>query len=206
MKTLWDLLKELADKRWVRYLVAGLFPLIGVLLGAQALWGMQLHTTSGTIRTVEIRRDSQSGAYQEHLIALDGGTTHYSVEVNSFTPTLSQDALNAGEHVTLWYTQVPLFDPDVLAIQIDTADGSATKYVTQAYSDPAGTRTGNLVTAGAFVLLGLLALVAAIWLPATGEAGKRGASPASARGATTKPSFGEMVVGPSRRPPDTGDR
>jgi hypothetical protein len=151
MKTVWDLLKLMIVKRWVRYLVATLFPLCGVLLGAQALLGTSLHTASGTIRSVEIQRDSQSGAYREHLIALIGGTAHYSVQVNYFTPALSPAALAVGEQVTLWYMQVPLFDPDVVAIQIYQANGASTKYVTHSYADPEGARRGNLITAGIFL-------------------------------------------------------
>src|SRR5260370_10584116 len=122
MKTVWDLVTEMIEKRWVRYLAAAFFPFFGVLIGVQALLGMQIHTVGGMIRNVEIKRDSQSGEYLEHLLALDGGTTHYSVKVNEFTPTLSQDTLTEGEHVVLWYVQgyvqVPLFDPDVLAMQV----------------------------------------------------------------------------------------
>jgi hypothetical protein len=61
VETLWDLLKEMISKRWVRYLVAALFPLFGVLIALQALIGMRIQTASGVIHSIEIRRDAQTG-------------------------------------------------------------------------------------------------------------------------------------------------
>jgi len=206
VKTLWDLLKEMISKRWVRYLVAALFPLFGVLIALQALIGMRIQTASGVIRSVEIRRDSQSGAYQEHLLTLDAGATHYILRVNEFTPTLPDGALRAGERVDLWYIQVPLLDPDVVAIQTyDTVGGTLARYVTDADAHPQSTRSSNLITAGVFVLLGLLALAAALWLPVRGESS---ASAAERKGsklveqAASPTRYGEWVVGPSRHHSD----
>lgn len=192
VKTLWDLLQEMIEKRWVRYLVGVLSPLIGILLAAQALLGMQIYSVSGTVSSVAIKTDSSSGEYKEHLIALVGSTTHYSVEATYFTPTLAQDALAAGEPVEFWYEQTPLLDPDVVALQIDDASGTSTKYVSNAYTDPLGTRAGNLITAGVFVLLGLLALAAGIWLPSKGE------DEAPTKPAQAKTGYGQSVVGPPR--------
>jgi hypothetical protein len=192
VKTTWDLLNEMIEKRWVRYLVGALFPVLGVLLGAQALFGMQMHTASGTIRSIAIETHSSSGKYQDNMIALAGGTTHYRVEVNSFTPALSQDGFSVGQHIDLWYEQTPLFDPDVVALHIYDASGTPTSYVSHAYTDPVGTRSTNLITAAVFVLLGLLALAAGLWLPTKGETGEQ-ETPAQA-----KTSYGQSVVGPPR--------
>jgi hypothetical protein len=201
MSTFRSLLRMMIDKRWVRYLVGVMFPLIGVLIGAQALGGTSVHAVSGTIRTVEIRHDSH-GDYQEHLIALNGATTHYIVEVNYFTPTLAEGAFAVNQRVDLWYVERPLFDPDVLALQLYDASGVAAKYTTSAFTDPAGTSRGNLITAAVFIALGLLALIAAIWLPVPGEASRRGPSAGSTHGKTPA-NYGEMVVGPRRQPPAT---
>jgi hypothetical protein len=200
MSTFRSLLRIMIDKRWVRYLVGVMFPLIGVLVGALAITGTAIHEVSGTIHTVVIERDSH-GAYQDHLITLDGATTHYNVGANYFTPALAEDVFGVGQRVDLWYEERPLFDPDVLALRVYDASGAATRYTTSAYTDPAGTRRGDLITAGVFVLLGVLALIAAIWLPVPGEAG-RIAGPASGKAPAN---YGEMVVGPRRQPPGAGD-
>jgi hypothetical protein len=203
MKTLWDLLNEMIDKRWVRYLAGGGFCVIGILLGVQSLLGVQLHMAKGTIRSVEVKVDSQTGDYQEHLISLDGQTTHYSLEVNEFTPGLSQDAVKEGQRVVLWYTQIPLFDPDVLAIQIFGTNGTPTKYVTNAYSDPVGTVRGNLITSVIFVFLGILSFVSALWLPVRRESGVPATSQSTLGNRNaSRTSYGDMVLGPAPRPPD----
>jgi hypothetical protein len=197
LKTLWDLLKEMLSKRWVRYLVAALFCIFGVLLALQALIGMQIQTVSGVIRTIEIRRDAQSGEYKEHLLTLDSGNTHYTLEAGYFIPTLGEDTLREGEQIDLWYEQTPPFDPDIVAIQVyDVQGGPPTKYVTDAYAHPQNTRTSNLVTGGVFVLLGLLAIAAAIWLPMRDESGgeRKGGKPAEQL--ASAPRYGEWVVGP----------
>lgn len=203
MKTLWDLLQTMYEKRWVRYLVAVAFPLFSILIGVQALMGIQLHTVSGTIATVAIRRDNQSGDYQEHLISLVGSTTHYAVQVTFFTPTLAQDALAVGQRVDLWYEdRRPFFDPDVDAIQIYDTSGTPTMYVTNAYADPVGTNRGNLITAGVFALIGVLALVSAIWVPVKGETDASSATPKS----PGRTGYGEMVLGSTPRSPDGGSQ
>jgi hypothetical protein len=200
MSTFHSLLRLMIDKRWVRYLVGVMFPLIGVLVGALAITGTMIHEVSGTIRTVVIERDSH-GAYQDHLISLDGATTHYNVGATYFTPPLAEDAFGVGQRVDLWYEERPLFDPDVLALRLYDASGAATRYTTSAYTDPEGTRQGNVITAGVFILLGLLALVAAIWLPVPREATQQ-VGPASGKAPVN---YGELVVGPRRQPPDAGD-
>lgn len=201
VKTLWDLLQELYEKRWVRYLMAVLFPLFGILLGIMALQGIQLHTISGTISTVQIRTDSQSGDYQEHLIQLAGSTTHYTIQVGYFTPTLAQDGIAVGQRVDLWYEdRRPFFDPDVDAIQIEDASGTPTQYVTSAYTDPVGANGTNLITAGIFLLLGVFALAAAIWVPTKDDKESSRAAPKPG----IRRTYGEYVLGSSRRPPDAG--
>lgn len=195
VKTLWDVLKELVENRRMRYVFGILAPVIGILVCAQALFGMQVFTVSGTIRSVQIRTDSQTGEYQEHLIALDNGTTHYAIEVNYFTPTLSRNALTTGEQIDLWYEETPLLDPDVVALRIYDASGTPTKYTSSAYTDPVGARRTNLILAGSLVILGLLALAAARWLPTVGAEGK---GPKAS--ATTTTSYGQSVVGSPRRP------
>lgn len=201
VKTLWDLLQELYEKRWVRYLMAALFPLFGILLGVMALQGIQLHTISGTIGTVAIRTDSQTGDYQEHLITLAGSTTHYTIQVNYFTPTLAQDGIVVGQRVEMWYEDKrPFFDPDVDAIQVYDASGTPTRYVTSAYTDPVGANRNNLITAGSFLLLGVLALAAAIWVPTKDDKETARAAPTPA----TRPNYGEYVLGSPRRPPEAG--
>jgi hypothetical protein len=195
-----DLLRMMIDKRWVRYLVGVMFPLLGVLVGAQALAGTTLHEVSGAIHTVVIQRDSH-GAYEDHLLTLDGATTHYDVEVDAFTPTLAPDAFAVGQRVDLWYAERPLFDPDVYALQLYDTSGVATRYTTSAYTDPAGARRGNLITAGVFIALGLLALVAAIWAPVPGGEDHHD-QPASGKAPAN---YGELVVGPPRRPRDDGN-
>jgi len=201
VKTLWDLLTEMISKRWMRYLAAALFSIGGVLIALQALIGMQIQMASGVIRTIEIRRDAQTGDYQEHLLTLDTtGNTHYVLEVGYFTPALAQDALREGERIDLWYEQTPLLDPDVVAIQTyDAAGGTPLKYVSDAYAHPENTRTSTLVTGGVFVLLGLLALAAAIWLPVRGESSAERKGSKSAEQPASPPRYGEWVVGPSRQ-------
>lgn len=198
LKTLRDLLEAMISKRWVRYLVAAGFSLFGILIGIQALIGMQIRTASGVVHSIQIKRDMQTGDYQEHLLTLDGSTMHYAVEADAFTPPLPAGALQEAERVDLWYVQVPLFDPEVVALQVyDPAGGAPTKYTTQAYTNPEGARSSNVVTSGVFLLIGLLALVAAIWLPVRAEANES-RTPADQQAGP--PRYGEWVVGPDRQP------
>ncbi len=203
LKTLWDLLEEMISKRWVRYLVAVGFSLCGILIGVQALIGMQIRTASGVVASVQIRRDMQTGDYQEHLLTLEGSTTHYAVRADEFTPPLPAGTLQEAERVDLWYVQVPLFDPEVVALQVyDPAGGAPTKYATQAYTHPEGVRSSNVVTSGVFLLIGVLALVAAMWLPVRAEANEA-RTPADQQAGP--PRYGEWVVGPGRQPSVTRD-
>jgi hypothetical protein len=203
VKTVWDLLQELIAKRWVRYLAAAIFIACGLLVGALALAGWRIQTVSGVVRTVKIERDAQTGDYQDHLLTLDGSPTAYTLTAGDFAPALPSDALRVAERVDLWYTQTPPFDPDVVALQIYDANGTPMQYTTSFYADPAGGRASNLVTAAAFILAGLLALVAAIWLPVRAE-------PGAARDSADRPAkqarYGESVVGPRRTMPDRRDR
>jgi hypothetical protein len=188
IQTVFDLLKTLYEKRWVRYLAAALFLVIAALLALQWYVGMQVQTASGVIASVTIARDASSGEYQEHRVTLEGRRDSFIVEKQYFSPTLSDDALQQGAQVEFWYVQTPPFDPNVIALQITDASGVTTKYVTKAYMDPQSTQMTDLITSGAFALLGLLALLAAIWLPAPvrSNSGRKQAAP----------NYGDSVVGP----------
>jgi hypothetical protein len=190
IQTLFDLLKMVYEKRWVRYLTAALFLLIAALLMLQWYVGMQTQTASGVIAHVTITRDARSGEYQEHRVVLAGRRDSFIVEKQYFSPALSDNALQPGAQVDLWYVQTPPFDPNVIALQITDTSGVTTKYVTKAYTDPEGARLTGLVTAGVLSLFGVLSLIAAIWLPAP----KR----PSGGGKRAAPSYGDSVVGPPR--------
>jgi hypothetical protein len=189
MKTSFDLLKMMYDKRWVRYLSAIIFLIIAALLALQWYAGMQVQTASGVIASVTIIREANSGDYREHRVKLEEQNDSFVVEKQYFTPRLSDDALQQGAQVEFWYVQTPPLDPNVIALQVTDASG-AMKYATPAYTDPQSARMTGLITAGVFALLGLLALIAAIWLPAPGRSssGRKQAAP----------NYGDSVVGPPR--------
>ena len=190
MKTFFDLLKMMYDKRWVRYLAAVIFLLIAALLALQWYVGMQVQTASGVIANVSITRDASSGAYQEHRVKLEGRRDSFIVERQYFSPALNDDTLQPGAQIVFWYVQMPPFDPNVIALQITDGSGVTTEYVTKAYTDPQSARMTGLVAAGAFALLGVLALIAAIWLPAPGHTnGGR---------IQATPNYGDSVIGPPK--------
>ncbi|HEY7094564.1 MAG TPA: hypothetical protein VH393_15380 [Ktedonobacterales bacterium] len=173
----------------MRYLTAVIFLVIAALLALQWYVGMQVQTTSGVIASVSVTRDTSSGEHQEHRVKLEGRNDSFIVEKQYFSPTLSDDTLQQGAQVEFWYVQTSPFDPDVIALQVTDASGT-TKYVTPAYTDPQSARMSGLITAGVFALLGLFALIAAIWLPAPGgsNSGRKQAAP----------NYGDSVVGPPR--------
>jgi hypothetical protein len=184
-----DPLKMLYEKRWVRYLTATLFLLIAALLALQWYVGMQVQTASGVIASVTITHDAGSGEYQELRVILAERRDSFIVEKQYFSPALGDDTLRQGAQVTFWYAQTPPFDPNVIALQITDASGTM-KYVTPAYTDPQGARMTGLITAGVCAFLGLLALIAAIWLPA----------PDRSHGGRmqVRPNYGDSIVGPPR--------
>jgi hypothetical protein len=190
MKTFFDLLKMMYDKRWVRYLTAVIFLVIAALLTLQWYVGMQIQTASGVIASVTITRDASSGEYQEHRVKLEGRNDSFIVEKQYFSPTLNDDTLQPGAQIVFWYVQTPPFDPNAIALQITDGSGVTTEYVTKAYTDPQHARMTGLVTVGVLALFGLLALIAAIWLPAPRRS--NGGRKQAAR------NYGDSVVGPPR--------
>ncbi len=191
IQTLFDLLKMLYEKRWVRYLTAAIFLLVASLLALQWYVGMQTQTASGVIASVSIARDASSGEYQEHRVKLGGRRDSFIVERQYFSPELNDDTLQPGAQIVFWYVQTPPFDPNVIALQITDGSGVTTEYVTKAYTDPHSARMTGLVTAGILALFGLLSLIAAIWLPAPGR------SNGGQKQATLN--YGDSVVGPPRQ-------
>lgn len=185
--------------RWARYLVAAVALFAAAASGINAVARFDIQHSSGTVKALYVDTDAQTGVYKYNRLTLDETTTSYIFVRDQFTPALGEDIFQPGTRVDLWFTQSPLNDPDVVAVRRDDVGADPTMYVTGGYTHPQDRANGDLIQEGMFGGVGLLAIAAVVFLPASARRRARSKAGIDVNGA----GYGATVVGqPQRqRPP-----
>lgn len=189
---MFSLIRLLILTRWFRYLIAGILfaSAIGTTITAFDVTNIQMK--SGTAATLADVVDAQTNTYQYSQLTLVGNSATYEFDRSKFTPALDNTRFVKGGKVDLWYVQTPFNNPSVVALQIyDEQGANPVKYVTADYTHPEDARNRNLIAPAVFLMLGLAAIAAAIFLPAARS---------SRRMPVPTPSYGASVLSAGQRP------
>lgn len=163
--------------RWARFVLAVVALLCAAGVTASVFATSAVMTRTGAIAHLGTITDANTGAYKYDVIQLAGVGASYHLDRTQFTPSLAAGQLTAGTTVEIWYTQSPLNDPYIIALQVsDAQNGTTTKYVTDFYTHPEDSRTPNLILAAFLVVIALALAAAGFFLPAAAKPRKQPAS------------------------------
>ena len=143
--------------RWGRFLLGAVVLLCAGLVIVGQIAGSTVKTKTGTLASLTKIVDSSTGAYQYSELKLTDDSTVYRIDRTAFNPPLSADQFYINGTVDIWYTQAPLNDPNIIAIQLrDQNDQNPVKYATDAYTHPEHNATSNYILASGLVVVALI--------------------------------------------------
>lgn len=143
--------------RWGRFLLGAVVLFCAVLVVVGQVAGSSVKTKTGTLASLTKIVDANTGAYKYSELKLTGDNTVYRIDRAAFNPPLSSEQFFLNGTVDIWYTQAPLNDPNIIAVQLrDQSDQNPVKYATDAYTHPEHSATSNFILAGVLVVVALI--------------------------------------------------
>lgn len=132
-----------------------------------ALTGLRIKTTSGTIQAVlDVGLKARDGFRHSDNLRVSLHDRGYTLIGGTFKPAITFELLHVGREADVWYTEGPISGVQIVAITLyDEQDAHSTKYVTPFYTDPLHSRRIGLIAGGVCCLLGVGCVVVGLRPP-----------------------------------------
>ena len=133
---------------------------------------LHIQRLMGTVASVDVVPRGGLSAGSSHqsspttFVVFFGDSHTYTFDQTSFDPQFTQDSVQPGDRVTLWYEKPAIGDMVIVAIEDESLPAAKrVKYTLGAYRDPQGTHNTLLLVASVLAIVALLFIVVGTFLP-----------------------------------------